>query len=80
MRSNSVEWDAPVRCECCEQSVRRGAEIPAARWIRFGDGYCESCSWLLPRDLIETGFDKACCPEHGRRPMEKVTPLAFEDG
>ncbi len=68
-----------MRCECCDEAVRRGAEIPDARWIRFGDCYCEGCSWLLPRDLIETGFDKECCPEHGTRPLQKVSPVPFGD-
>jgi hypothetical protein len=76
MRDDGV---TKVRCECCEGLVKRGADLPAARWIRFGDCYCPNCTWLLSRELIEAGFDRECCPEHGQRPMQKVVPLPFDD-
>jgi hypothetical protein len=66
-------------CPCCESTIKRGAELPAARWIRFGDCYCSDCTWLLSRELVEVGFDRECCPEHGQHPMPKAFPLPFDD-
>lgn len=64
-------------CPCCGDSLSRGADLPEARWIRFGDRYCRSCYWLFAREGSELVALVAFCPEHGETPGRRATPLAF---
>jgi hypothetical protein len=63
-----------MECPCCTTELVRAADLPEIRgWMRHGDRYCDDCTWVFPRELLddEEEFDETC-PCHG--PIQPVKP------
>ena len=56
-----------MECPCCTTELIRARDLPEIRgWMRYGDRYCDDCTWVFPRELLDEERDSGdTCPCHG---------------